>query len=275
MCVHVINFVQIMKFLFFQWLLACCVGRSCVSVVFFYFTAIITPLLLPTDEMKEFFCSGGGGGGFWSHKIIANSASLSLRGCWWGLYVNWCWWWSELTRVNKKIHPRELSTCNSHSSDPFSYFRHLANLALASFLWARGAWLWFFLWVAQALLASHSREESGLGKSSVGSRHYLQPLHSNLLANCRRHTVLFRPLNLTVWRGNLWFCPTPRSGGGWFCLLVCWVEAFWTTLVGGLREIWLKLNEYFGWYGGRESRNDPRSWLRHSFRPWWEVAGDD
>lgn len=54
MCVHVINFVQIMKFLFFQWLLACCVGRSCVSVVFFYFTAIITPLL-PTDEMKEFF----------------------------------------------------------------------------------------------------------------------------------------------------------------------------------------------------------------------------
>ena len=38
----------------FQWLLASCVGRSCVSVVFFYFKAIITPLL-PTDEMKEFF----------------------------------------------------------------------------------------------------------------------------------------------------------------------------------------------------------------------------
>jgi len=183
-------------------------------------------------------------------------------------------WWADESEVNKKIHPRELSTCNSHSSDPFSYFRHLANLALASFLLARGAWLWFFLWVAQALLASHSREESGLGKSSVGSRHYLQPLHSNLLANCQRHTVLFRPLNLTVWRGNLWFCPTPISGGGWFCLLVCWVEAFWTTLVGVLRNLtkteWI-LSMIWAW---ESKQADLRSWLRHSFRPWWEVAGD-
>jgi len=122
--------------------------------------------------------------------------------------------------------PKELSTCNIHSFDPSSCSRHLVSLALVGFLWGQDAWLSFCPWVVPAPPVSRSREESGPGRSSVRSQHYLQPPRSNRLASCQRHTALFLLPSLTVWRGSLWFCLTLGSVWGWFCLLVCSDEAF-------------------------------------------------